>query len=344
METIAEYMPTEHRHQLGTLDVALLLNTLAQRGADIDTLLASAGLESLDWQNPNGKLTYADKLSIFSVANQSFPHDGLGLWLGEHASLSRFGVLGYALSTSHNVGEAIKSGFKYLRLNGPIFSVKLIVDTEYAVIQIENTLEVGELLPFCNEYFLSSIVSLFKELTGDQLAIQTLSFPYDQPSYAKLYEERFQCPVVFRDNFCELRFGASVLSKTLATRDTTTLKRYLASCQSIVETLDSKHLLTSQIKTIFYQTAGNFPTIEQLAVEFGCSSRTLRRELISHNSNYQALLTEIRVELAKELLLGTTMNIDDIGERLGYSDPANFRRAFKGWLHKTPTQFRDGLS
>lgn len=208
MEIIVEYMPTEHRHQLGTLDVALLLNTLAQRGADIDTLLASAGLESLNWQNPNGKLTYADKLSIFSVASQSFPHNGLGLWLGEYASLSHLGVLGYALSTSYNVGEAIKSGFKYLRLNGPIFSVKLIVDTEHAVIQIENTLEVGELLPFCNEYFLSSIISLFKELTGDQLTIQTLSFPYEQPSYAKLYEERFQCPVVFGDNFCELRFGS----------------------------------------------------------------------------------------------------------------------------------------
>ena len=69
-------MPTEHRHQLGTLDVALLLHTLAQRGIDIEVLLAGAGLESLDWQNPNGKLTYADKLSIFSVANQSFPHDG----------------------------------------------------------------------------------------------------------------------------------------------------------------------------------------------------------------------------------------------------------------------------
>ncbi|MCG9543913.1 AraC family transcriptional regulator [Vibrio sp. Isolate33] len=344
MEVIAEYMPTEHRHQLGTLDVALLLNTLAQRGVDIVTLLAGAGLESLDWQNPNGKLTYADKLSIFSAANQSFPHDGLGLWLGEYASLSNFGVLGYALSTSQNVGEAIKSGFKYLRLNGPIFSVKLIVDAEHAVIQIENTLEVGDLLPFCNEYFLSSIVSLFNELTGDELAIQTLSFPYAQPSYSKLYEERFQCPVVFGHNVCELRFDASVLSQTLATHDAATLKRYLASCQSIVETLDSEHLITNQIKTIFYQTAGCFPTIEQLAVEFGCSSRTLRRELVSHNSSYKVLLTEVRVELAKELLLGTSMSIDDIGERLGYSDPANFRRAFKGWMSKTPAQFRDGLT
>ncbi len=337
-------MPTEHRHQLGTLDVALLLNTLAQRGVDIETLLVGAGLESLDWQNPNGKLTYADKLSIFSAANQSFPHDGLGLWLGEHASLCHFGVLGYALSTSQNVGEAIKSGFKYLRLNGPIFSVKLIVDGKHAVIQIENTLEVGDQLPFCNEYFLSSIVSLFKELTGDELAIQTLSFPYAQPSYVKLYEERFQCSVTFGHSACELRFDASVLSQTLATHDAATLKRYLTSCQSIVETLDSEHLLTNQIKTIFYQTAGCFPTIEQLAVEFGCSSRTLRRELVSHNTSYQALLTEVRVELAKELLLGTSMSIDDIGERLGYSDPANFRRAFKGWLSKTPAQFRVGLT
>lgn len=344
MDIIAEYMPTEHRHQLGTLDVALLLNTLAQRGVDIEALLAGAGLESLDWQNPNAKLTYADKLSIFSAANQNFPHDGLGLWLGENASLSHFGVLGYALLTSQNVGEAIKSGFKYLRLNGPIFSVKLFLDSEQAVIQIENTLEVGDLLPFCSEYFLSSIVSLFKELTGHELDIHTLALPYARPNYAKLYDERFQCPVIFEQSHCELRFDVSVLSQTLLTHDATTLKRYLTSCQSIVETLDSEYLLTNQIKTIFYQTAGSFSTIEQLALEFGCSSRTLRRELSNYDTSYQQLLTEVRVELAKELLLATNMSIDDIGERLGYSDPANFRRAFKGWLSKTPAQFRDGLS
>lgn len=350
MEIIAEYKPTKHRHQLGTLDIALLLNTLELRGVDIKRLLTDVGLETMDWRNPNGnltcadKLTYADKLALFSAANQRFPHDGLGLWLGEHASLSHFGVLGYALSTSQNVGEAIKSGFKYLRLNGPIFSVKLLLDSEQAVIQIENTLEVGDLLPFCSEYFLSSIISLFKELTGHDLDIHTMALPYAAPNYDKLYDSRFQCPIVFKHSNCELRFDASVLSQTLFTHDASTLKRYLASCQSIVETLDSEHLLTNQIKTIFYQTAGSFPSIEQLADEFGCSSRTLRRELAAHKSSFQTLLTEVRIELAKELLLATTMSIDDIGERLGYSDPANFRRAFKAWLNQTPAQFRGSLS
>ncbi|MEC7939872.1 MAG: AraC family transcriptional regulator [Pseudomonadota bacterium] len=344
MEIIAEYMPTEHRHQLGTLDVTLLLNTLEQKGVNVETLLGCAGLECLNWRDPNGKLTYGDKLSIFRMANQNFPNEGLGLSLGEHASLSHFGVLGYALSTSPSVEEAIKAGFKYLRLNGPIFSVKLIRDGEFAAIQIDNTLEVGELLPFCSEYFLSSIVALFKELTGEALSIEALSLLYPSPNYAKLYEKRFQCKVTFEENACELWFDASVLSQVLPTHDASTLKRYLRSCQSIVETLESEHLLTNQIKTIFYQTAGHFPSIERLAELFGCSSRTLRRELSNYETSYQQLLTEVRVELAKELLLATNMSIDDVGERLGYNDPANFRRAFKGWLHKSPAQFRDDLS
>ena len=87
LEIIAEYMPTEHRHQLGTLDVTLLLDTLEQKGANVETLLGCAGLDCLNWRDPNGKLTYGDKLSIFRVANQNLPNEGLGLSPGEHRFL-----------------------------------------------------------------------------------------------------------------------------------------------------------------------------------------------------------------------------------------------------------------
>ena len=57
VEILAEYMPTEHRHQLGALDVALLLNTLERRGVDVEQLLIGTGLSGLDLRGPNGKLT-----------------------------------------------------------------------------------------------------------------------------------------------------------------------------------------------------------------------------------------------------------------------------------------------
>ncbi|MEZ9415038.1 AraC family transcriptional regulator, partial [Vibrio sp. 10N.286.49.E1] len=47
MEIIAEYKPTGHRHQLGTLDIALLLNTLEQRGIDIERLLNDVNADRL---------------------------------------------------------------------------------------------------------------------------------------------------------------------------------------------------------------------------------------------------------------------------------------------------------
>ncbi|TMX45000.1 hypothetical protein DA100_04875 [Vibrio sp. Hep-1b-8] len=79
---------------------------------------------------------------------------------------------------------------------------------------------------------------------------------------------------------------------------------------------------------------------ERLAVQFGCSERTLRRHLEQCCTSYQQLLNEVRADLAKEYLVGTRLTVEEIAFRLGYSDSANFRRAFKRWTGTTPQHFR----
>ena len=354
-EVLAAYQPSNAHQLLGTLDIALLLSSLESRGLDTQSLLEPLGLSALDWQDGNAQLSYADKLVVFKAVNRLLPNEGLGLWLGEQATLSHFGVLGYVLATSENVLEAIKSGFKYLRLNGPIFSVLLIQESDSvdgkseAIIRIENTLELGEMLAFCCEYFFSSIVSLFHQLTRSRLPIHSLKLSYAQPLYSKnehgdKYRHRFDCDVEFDHEYCELRFDSALLFECLPNHDAATLERYLASCHNIMASFSSSSVLDNQVRAMLYSEPGQFPTIEQLANEFGCSSRTLRRDLAKVGTSYQSLLSEVRIELAKELLLNTDMSVEDIGERLGYSDPANFRRAFKVWLKQTPAQFRCRLN
>jgi AraC-like DNA-binding protein len=38
------------------------------------------------------------------------------------------------------------------------------------------------------------------------------------------------------------------------------------------------------------------------------------------------------------------MTSEDIAVSLGFSDAANFRRAFRRWTGRTPSEFRHGLS
>ncbi|MEM8661122.1 MAG: AraC family transcriptional regulator [Pseudomonadota bacterium] len=60
--------------------------------------------------------------------------------------------------------------------------------------------------------------------------------------------------------------------------------------------------------------------------------------------SFKSLFDEVRLQRAQNLLENSSLTLDIIAERLGYSDPSNFRRAFKKWTGETPTSFRKALT
>jgi AraC-like DNA-binding protein len=85
---------------------------------------------------------------------------------------------------------------------------------------------------------------------------------------------------------------------------------------------------------------GYFPDIDSIAEKMHMSSRTLRRHLTEHNTNFQKLVNEIRFGLAQDYLLNTNFRLDQIAELLGYTEPGNFTHAFKRWSGTPPRTYR----
>ena len=83
------------------------------------------------------------------------------------------------------------------------------------------------------------------------------------------------------------------------------------------------------------------PSIGFVAEKLRVSERTLRRRLNEEGINFRDLLKEIRHETALYYLGKTEMRIDNIARQLGYSETANFRKAFKEQCGKSPRQWRD---
>ncbi|MEF1226965.1 AraC family transcriptional regulator, partial [Vibrio fortis] len=75
----------------------------------------------------------------------------------------------------------------------------------------------------------------------------------------------------------------------------------------------------------------------------GMSSRTLRRHLKTCGTSYQQILDHVRFHLAKHYLHSTQFSIEEISERVGFSDSANFRHAFRKWSGVAPRAFRKSL-
>lgn len=83
--------------------------------------------------------------------------------------------------------------------------------------------------------------------------------------------------------------------------------------------------------------------IETLAESATMSPRTLQRRLYESGVSYSDLVHRTRIRLASDWLTQTTLTVGEISAILGYSDPANFTRAFRHTTGISPQGFRRGL-
>jgi AraC-like DNA-binding protein len=80
--------------------------------------------------------------------------------------------------------------------------------------------------------------------------------------------------------------------------------------------------------------------LEATAERLGLGPRTLQRQLAEHGLQFRDLVTQVRVERARELLAERDLSITDVAAELGYSAPAHFARAFRRETGLSPRHYR----
>lgn len=109
---------------------------------------------------------------------------------------------------------------------------------------------------------------------------------------------------------------------------------------SALEARQGDRCLIERIKGELHDLDRHVPTLREVASALAMSSRTLRRRLMDLGTSYSEILSDQRYQLAAEYLRDTSLTVDRIAERLGYTEVTNFRRAFRRWGGCPPCAFR----
>ena len=112
-------------------------------------------------------------------------------------------------------------------------------------------------------------------------------------------------------------------------------------CEALLARLDVQDGLLTRVRRLLLTRPGDFPDLESAASALHTSGRSLRRHVTQMGTSYQQVLDDGRKRLALQYLTATHLPLHEISQLLGFSDPSNFRRAFRKWTGKLPGDYRN---
>ena len=322
------------------LGMGALVAEMREHGVQPEALLQGTGLMAPQLVDPQARMSQAQKLTIFRNARRLSPVPDLGLRAGARQRLSDFSVYGYALVSSPTFGDAVGLGVRHIKLAGPVLEKRFRVEGDTAIFEGRDVLELGDLLPLITEYWFSSVHRLTTCVLEAPMPSRLLLLPYPRPAHALAYEQAFGCPVRFDAGTMEWHFDAAVLSAPCPNANPITAELCVQMCERLLRSLPEESNLERSIRTACFNSCGDFPGLDEMAIRLGLSARTLQRRLTELGRRYQEIVDEVRTSLAIEFLTHTTLSVEEVGQRVGFSEASNFRKAFRKWTGQAPGHYR----
>ncbi len=320
---------------------ATLVRVGENKGISTATLLHNTGLSSDIFADPSARLTYQQVLMLAENLIKSYPDSSLGLDIGEAIKINQFGMLGYAIMSCADIRSALQLGLKFHPLVDPAFTFEVVELEQHAAVRLTTHIPIDHIYRMLCDLFVVNFTCLGRFLTGRHLQPLAVHLNHPKPDYAERYQDYFACPVLFDQPRTELVFDSSILDEPVQMADQATAAMAENQCEEILARLGPKEGIVAKVRRILLRNPGQFPPVDVVAGQLATSTRTLSRSLQEIGTSYQRILDEVRKEMAIEYLRTSNLPIEEIAALVGYSDPSNFRKAFRRWTQHAPSYYRE---
>jgi AraC-like DNA-binding protein len=302
-------------------------------------LLADLGLRKEDLEAPHLTLPVADVIRLVERARRLTGEPGLGFHLGLQMSISAHGYLGFAAMSAPTVRDALTLAILYAPTRTTALELHLDESAPSASIVVEERTDLGAARDVVLLALLVGIWQIGNTLHGREVRESIVDVVFPEPAYYARFR-KMNPRVRFGQPANRLLFDAASLDQPLASADPASLRLAQEQCDRLLESYSSRSPLIDRVRSLILRRDAGVRSFEELADAVKVSPRTLRRRLADARVSFSKLLEEARRDRAVALLRSPRMSTKDVAQQVGYSNVANFMRAFRRWTGKTPAAYR----
>ncbi|PSJ79603.1 AraC family transcriptional regulator [Neisseria iguanae] len=312
----------------------LAFRRFADLGLNNAALLTAAGIAA----NHNDKISLDSEqyFALFNAIARQSSDPLIGLKLGQVGEVSMLDNATFAAVHSANTTKALDRLAMYKKLVCPeLISWQWQQDGLAVSLAWAGSETVPDILI---DAFFANLVSLLCIGLGE--TVRPLVVQLCRSHIPAGYTDYFACEIHTNAPGNQILFSNSLKERPFITHNPDLLDLILPTLE---RRLPAKALptLSEQVKQMLYEMMnGCCPTIDTVAGRLNISRRTLQRKLADNGQSYQALLDEVRQDLACQMLDQTDLQNGEIAFYLGFSEANSFHRFFVQKTGKTPVEWR----
>lgn len=315
-----------------------------RRGVDVQPLLKQAGIEPDVLADEHGRVASGQFVALAKALWEALDDELLGLGPAP-LRFGTFAMMAHAvMHSSQDLRTAIRRADRFYRLfpAAPRFTL-----TERdAVARVEFDLS-GFDDP---DHFLAETMLVYWHRSASwlirrRISLHGVELGYPAPPHALEYGLLFGTDCRFDAPATAVAFDHALLDRPLA-QDEAALRAFLRrSPWDVLARMDYGSEVSAQVRRLLNQALGDaeaagLPGPEQVAARLSISPQTLRRKLAAEQTSFQQVRDQLRRDVAVSALARGDASIERLSERLGFSEPSAFHRAFRRWTGATPRAYQ----
>lgn len=309
-------------------------------------MLADASVEEAQLEDPEGRLLLSLYLGLVRAAKRLTRDSALALRFGAEIDLAEISPIPHLDCDALTLDEAVAHLNRYSRIDIDLGGTM----DRYRLIELRDELwlvdakpdDISE--PELTELGFAHIASMTRDLLGGRQLVVGLSVRHPPPPHRDSYDRVFGAPAVFSASRDALLLDP--LAWQDGVEDGPTPPAYVTEvvtqhADQILERLNRSRTMRARVEETLLEVLPNGgATMREVSRRLGQSTGSLRRRLADENTTFDAVLLELRRQLALKYLADDGLSVSETSFKLGFADPAAFGRAFKRWTGSAPGNVR----
>lgn len=315
-----------------------LLSLITKAGITQEQLLHQARINGLS-ASDSSIFSSIEAVILLSTAAELINDPYLGIRLGQQVGIDSYGTFGFAIMSCANLRESIELLLRYGKV---FFKPHWESENHNGGLWLWHNLTKGTPAQqrIIAELSFSQMSLIGNSLYRSRLKGAELQLIYSEPPDSAYYQSLFDIKVIFGAERNQLFLPEHILDTPVKTANVSDHVVFHQQCEGMLRSLTTGEKVTTEVRRLLLQSAGDFFDINQVAARLNMSERSLRRRLNAESVSFRTLFEEVRDLLATEYLAKTDLTVAEIAHLLSYSETANFRRAFMRWNGTTPSEYR----